>query len=226
MKISGTFTGTGAALSIGIGFIPDWVMVQNITSANMERILWSINSRSLSQIEGLQYKEDSGITATDLAFGEGIAIYRGGVRLSTASTSVLVADPIPDKRKANTAAAPIDTWTLGSAANRTGNWNAECNTSFVGVGSRICVRDNVTHDLRWATVLAITSNGEQANEVTLNEAVPSGSIMFVSGMNDFVGGGAGITTPAGFTINETGDLNVAAEKCFFEAGTYMQVSRN
>ena len=221
MKIvSGTFNGTGAALTIGLGFVPDFVKVFNLESANLEKILFSINSRSLEQIEGIMESFDgTDMISAPLGVGAGIVPYRGGVQLAAASTAILVRDPVTDKRAANTAALPITTWTLGNAGNRTGNFDAQANTTFVGEGSRITV-EGLNGDIRTATVLAIANNGAAANEVTLSEALPSGTILALSGMFDYLGANAGIITPKGFTINEAGNLNVAGEMCRFEAGQY------
>jgi len=39
-KISGTFAATGAALRIGIGFVPDRVKIYNLTDASIPMIEW------------------------------------------------------------------------------------------------------------------------------------------------------------------------------------------
>ncbi len=209
--VSGTFNGTGADLYLCLGFIPDWFEAWTAETTDEERIRWSINSRSLEMISGYSI-DDDGAAAPD-AFGTSIAIYRGGDYISSASTTYLVRDPNPDKRASGTGDV-IDTWTLGNSANRTGNWNAECNTSYVGEGSRINI------DGKWYTVLALTSNGEQANEVTLSEAAPSGEIQALTGMYDFLGASAGIITPAGIFMDSTCTVNSNGELCFFEAGCY------
>lgn len=209
MKLSGTFNGTGAALYLCIGFMPDWVKLWNSETTDEERMVWSRNMRGAELGDGIR-KDDDG-TITPLTVGNGIQIYRGGDVMSAASTTYLV-PTYTDRRDAGTGST-IDTWTLGSTTNRTGNWNDVCNTTYVGEGSLINI------DGKWARITALTSNGEQANEVTLDEALPSGQIYALKGMYDYIGAASGVITPAGFKINDT-TFNSSGELCFFEAGSY------
>lgn len=220
-RITGTFLQQNAALYIGLGFIPDWVKIFSLTTDTKILAEWSVNMRTLAAVEGILRTgdDDQDIDIADLAATEGIAIYRGGDIISSSSTpsttTYLAKDPNPDKRSEGTGVA-IDTWTLGNSTNRTGNWNDVCNTTYVGVGSRICV------DGKWATLTALTSNGEQANEVTLNEALKSGRIHALTGMYDFVAQASGTVTKAGFKISDTTYLlDATSDYLMFEAGTYM-----
>lgn len=219
--ISGTFNGTGAALNVGIGFLPSEVRIRNIENAEDYYIEWSINMRSAECIEGIRLAGDdaAAISRTPLTKGNGIVIYRGGDIMTSASTSYIVEDPDTDKRDAGTGDT-IDTWTLGNATNFTGNWNAECSTTYVGEGSRICV--DAGDGGKWSTVTALTSNGEAANEVTLSEPLKSGKIVALTGMYDWLGAANKKVIPAGFTINET-TLNVSGELCYFEAWNHEKV---
>jgi hypothetical protein len=215
MKTSGTFNGTGAVLYVCCGFKPDWVRIQNIESTSLEAIEWSTSMRSAEIIAGIK---DTGSATTELTLGNGIAHYSGGDLITAASTSYIVKDPSPDKRDAGTAGT-INQWTLGNYTNKTGNWNAECSTTYVGEGSRICIRNLQGYPVMYL-VTAVSSNGEAANEVTLNAAAPSGEILFLSGMYDYIGASAGIVTPAGFILAADSDVNASGEMCMFEAGTY------
>lgn len=216
MRVSGTFnTPSSGDLYICVGFIPDWVVVKNTETTNEETQLWSVNFRSAEMIGGQDIDDDGAVSPVTVAAG--IAPYRGKHLVTSAEATAgtyIAQDPSPDKR-ASGAGAEIDTWTLGSSANRTGNWNAVCSTTYVGEGSRICI------DGLWYTVTAVTSNGEQANEVTLNEAAPSGTIEFIGGMYDFISLTAGKVTPEGFWIDSTAEvLNATGDLSFFECGCY------
>ncbi|MEN6533393.1 MAG: hypothetical protein ABFD89_07000, partial [Bryobacteraceae bacterium] len=208
-KVSGLFVGTGAALTVAIGFIPDIVKVVNLTSATLESITWSKRMALAAVLGGL--KQVSAGTISKLAYGAGISAYRGGVALTADSTSVLVADPAIDKRDAGTLGT-VNGWVLGSAANRTGNFNHGVNTTYVGAGSKVCILDGAGR-AKWYDIVAITNDGDAANEVTLSEAAPSGKVEALYGMYDFIGAKAGIVTPAGFTIDEATDINAAGEVC-------------
>lgn len=215
---SGTFLQQNAAIYFGLGYIPDWVKIYTLTTDTMMKLEWSVNMRSLAAIEGRLMSTMTDADILDLAYGEGVSIYRGGDKITSATTpstlTYLAPETSPDKRAEGTGSA-IDTWTLGSSTNRTGNWNDVCSTTYVGVGSRICV------DGKWATVVALTSDGEAANEVTLNEALKSGDINMLCGMYDYVVQASGTVTKAGFKCSDTSYLlDAATDYMFFEAGTY------
>jgi hypothetical protein len=74
---------------------------------------------------------------------------------------------------------------------------------------------------KWYFVTALTSNGEAANEVTLNEAVNSGPIYALTGMYDYIAITSGNVAPAGFWIDSTSDIVNQATISYFEAGTYV-----
>jgi hypothetical protein len=226
--IAGTFNGTGAAVTICLGFIPDWVKVRNLENSGAHlTVEWSKHMRTAEMSEGLLQSIDIGGNAYSAGTGltranaVGVTIYRGGVYLASASSTILVRDPNPDKRSANVANgyAKIDTWTLGSSSNRTGSWNDECNTTYVGEGSRITIQESGTGLIKTANVVALSSNGEAANEVTLDEAIGSGKILALSGMYDWIGAAANTITPKGFVLSDV-TANVSGEYCMFEAGTY------
>jgi hypothetical protein len=217
--ISGTFKQQNAAMYLGLGFLPDWVRIYALTTDTLMKLEWSINMRTLAAIEGILRSTMTDADFLDLAYGEGVAHYLGGdvITASTtpSTTTYIEQDRTPDKRAVNTGYDAINTWTLGNSTNRTGNWNAECSTTYVGVGSRICVNG------RWATVLALTSNGDQANEVTLNAALPSGVIEFLGPMYDFTTQNSGIVTKAGILISDTTYLlDAATDTLMIEAGIY------
>ena len=223
--VSGTFNGTGSALYVGCGFVPDWVKIRNLESTFPFEIEWSANMRSSEQEEGISLGNATvaaaspGTPLTRLANAAGIAAYLGGTTVTAASTVYLVKDTDPDKRD-NGTGATISTWTLGNSGNRTGNWNDVCNTTFVGEGSRIWVKQDVDQQVRKAVVTALTSNGEAANEVELSLALSTGTVVGLSGMYDYIGAAANTIIPAGFYLASTGTINTSGEMCMFSAGTY------
>jgi hypothetical protein len=218
--IAGTFNGVGSAVNIGLGFIPDFVRVRNNESTSTEMIEWSRHMRAAETLEGVWWGADG--AQTELTVGAGVAIYRGGETAASGNTTKLKKLDSRDQRGANVVNghAAITTWTLGSSANKTGSVNDELNTTRVGEGSVIVIRESASGRIKEAVITALTSNGEQANEVTLSEAVGSGDILFIGPMYDYEACAAGEVTKAGFTINETANINVSGEMCYFEAGTY------
>lgn len=216
----GTFNGTGAALYIGIGFIPDWVWVVNVEDTDCAELRWNIHMERVAETTaGILHHTAAGSLLDPRTIADGgIRPYRGGDVMTSTSTAYLVRDDT-DYRYSTTYGT-IVTWTLGSSTNRTGNWNLEADTTYVGEGSRIYIMEDVGKQCKWAGVNALTSNGEQANEVTLSEAVNSGQVLALTGMYDFRGAASGVKIPAGFSITATSIINESGQYCCFEAGTY------
>lgn len=229
-KVSGMYIGAGtSALYIGLGFVPDEIKLRNIDQAAQEELVWNHQMiRAATAAEGILRTtigaDDTGLTV--LTKGNGVERYWGGDLITTASANyVIPADQVEayagDMRAEGTDGL-IDTWTLGSSANATGNWNAECNTTYVGVGSIITIEETSTGLLKTAGVVALTSNGEAANEVTLSQAIGSGKIRKISYLYSFVNCPAGQKMPAGVKINDTTYVNVATQKCLIEASGFDQ----
>ena len=220
------FASSSTAIYIGLGNRPpDWVNIQNVKSATIEGIRWNRNMRTIECIEGIQYTQAG--TEDELGFGKGIAPYDGCDVVASGNVTQFIHlkdhPSLPwDQRQANVVngAAAITTWTLGSATDRTGKWNAECLTTYVGVGSVIRIREDVTGLTKTAVILAMTSNGEQANEVTLSSAVKSGKILALGPMTDFVLAPAGLTMPAGILLSETANVNADDEAMVIEWGWF------
>jgi hypothetical protein len=220
--VRGIFNGTGAIANIGIGFIPTYVKLWNITEATY---LYQIGEwqkgmfNALKTEEGLTLRvaDDTDADASDLTTAGGIKPYRGG-DVGNGTETYLIADPEPDKR-AKGAGVAIDKWTLDTPANRTGHWNDVCSLTVpnqVGVGSIIKIDSGA--GMREYHVQAITSNGEVADEITLNEAAPSGKIGFLGGIHTWVQCPSGLIVPAGFTIAALAEINTNDEIMVFEAG--------
>lgn len=228
---SGNFNGTGAAVYIGLGFIPDFVKVVAVEDADCGTIVWSINQRAAEQIEGIIYHTAAGILGVPKTVGTGVQPYEGGDTLTaTEQTSVAYGEGVyldedrKDYKAIDVAAGDeIQTWTLGNAGNKTGNFNCDVVGGYIGEGSRIFI-DNAPAlgKGRWYTITALTAGqGVSANEVTLSRAAPSGRVLRVGGMYDYAPLAIGKTTRPGFLLNATAIVNVNDEMQYFEAGVYV-----
>jgi len=220
--VRGVFNGTGAVVNVGLGFVPSYVKVWNITEATQ---LYAIGEwqqemvKALKTNEGLQLSvaDDTDADAADLTVAGGFKPYLGGDVADNTETYI-GKDRSPDKRGSGAGDA-ITTWTLGHSTNRTGNWNAVCCLtvpSQVGVGSEIVINSGAGN--KQYRIQAITSNGEAANEVTLDIAAPTGRIVFLGGIHTFVQVPTSIITEAGFTLAADANINANDEIMVFEAG--------
>lgn len=219
MKLIALFAGTGAVLRLSLGFVPDKVLIRNITSANIEHIDWSRVMESLSAAGGgVKAKENSGAAFTRLASGAGVGVYRGGDKIASGSTAYQVLAELVDgyagDMRAKGTLGLVDKWTLQHAGNRTGKFNVGVNTSLVGVGSVVTIKGK---DYR---IQALSNDGDADNEVTLSEAAPSteaGGVEMITYKHDFVSAPVGMVTNAGIVISEKADVNVSGELCVLEA---------
>jgi hypothetical protein len=206
--IGGHFNGTGAAVYICCGFVPDFVKLWSVEAATVERAEWSVNMVGVLANEGVQLPKGGGANI-DMAKGEGITPYWGGDLLTTTTAGTttygegvyLKWDDRDFRTDPDGTYGTINKWTLGNSTNFTGNWNVECNTTYVGVGSRIKIAG------KWYSITALTSNGESANEVTLSHAPATGVIEAIKGMYSMCPMVANEVTPAGFKINSSTEIN-------------------
>ncbi len=205
---------------ICVGYIPDWVKVYS-SHSNEEMAHWSVHMmRHASTLSGISHDDDGAVSAD--TFETGIQVYRGGETITSANVTANKfygkndLDYSKDVNADSSTYDTIDKWNL--TTGQTGYWNTECNTSYVGVGSRINI------DGKWYVINALTSNGESSGEVTISEsAVASGVIQCITYMYDYAVNAfsAGDISKAGFWIDETSDvLNATSEIAWFECGTY------
>jgi len=220
--VSGTLNGTGAAVYVGIGFIPDSLKVWNLESSTPIYASWNRDMRTADQIGG-SYTTTASLRYT---VGAGLGPYRGGTIAAAANTAYLVPFASAYSGKTNNLVnagtlGKISTWTLGSSDNKTGNFNYGVNTSYIGEGSRvqIVVPGAGVPTVYDVFVTALSNDGDAANEVTLSEAVPSGSVASIGPMYDYVAAVAGAVIPAGFVIYSTA-ISASAEMVSFEASTW------
>lgn len=192
IKVTGTCIATAATLTIGCGFRPDRVKIRNVTDKTELAL-------DVKEVNGSRFGMTvaaAGDKAAAADAAHGVVVYDGEGPLATASTAKMVRDETDRK-------GSITSFTLQNATNKTGKWDAECNTTYVGVGSRMVINGKTY------TVVALTSNGEQDNEVTLDVAPPNTSNVVTKIFNkvDFIGAAAGVPIPAGFQIGASATVN-------------------
>lgn len=222
--IGGTFNGTGAAVYICLGFIPDKVKMRAVEDTDAATLEWDINYRSAEQDNGVVYHTAGGIVPVLLTAGQGIEPYEGGDAMTTTiQTSTANGEGVYLRRdnldyKASDIIAgsdPIDTWTLDTLGSRTGHFNNDVVGTYIGEGSRICI------DGLWYVVEAVAAGqGIAANEVTLSRAAPSGTVEFISNMYDYAPVPIGDVAPAGFKCNKITYINENDELQAIEASIF------
>lgn len=218
-RFSGTMLGTGSLMYVSLGFRPDWVKVTNLTSASAERIHWHwrMAAAGTGMPEGEKFTYGaSSIAWSKLGYGLGIKPWNG-TNLATASAAY-VAPKRFNSAYAGNVQGNAKNWTLGSAANRTGNFDAAIDTALVKAGSVIEIRPSsgFVNPIR-ATILSISNSGSAANEVTLNLPLASGEIANIRYPYDILQAPAGQLGP-GFELAADADVNVASEMVLVEAG--------
>jgi len=218
--IRGTFQGVGAACYLCLGGVPSKLTLWNLsdTTEIIQILDWTKEMRTVAKsFDGnLLTFQAAAIAGSDLAAGAGISAYEGGDTTDGTET-YLGLDREPNKFDKG-AGDPIDTWTLGNVTNKTGNLNAVANITYphkVGIGSLIKIDSGAGVQTR--VITAFTSNGEAANEVTLDYAQPSGKITYLGGIFTFVQMTSGLVAPKGVYIQETAAINVDSEIVAFEA---------
>lgn len=235
MKVMATFNGTGAGVYLCLGFLPDAGELRAIEDADEAFVVYSKGMRGAEQSDGVYYVGSSGALQTAAATaGTYLQPYYGNDLLTAAlQTSVGYGEGVylgwdqTGDYKANAtygyATVPLTTWTLGSAANRTGNANGDSISSGnrIGEGSRITIRETSTGLVKTATVESWTAGqGVSANEITLSVAIQSGTIQRISGMYDLIPIAVGKVTPAGYYCAGSTGVNVNDEIQMIVAESY------
>ena len=230
-----SFLGSGAARNIGLGFIPDFVKIRNVTDAALCELTWDRGLMgSVVAYEGLVATiASSHWDTTLLTKGLGIVPYLGGDRITAAAATNLLAvdqivgtmaNPYPpyagDMRGKGTAGT-VTGWTLDTPANRTGHFNVAVDTGSVGVGSRVRIGG------LWYSIVAFTGTGAAADNVTLNASAPtspqgtvSPGVDYITFMYDLYFAAVGMKMPAGIVLNEVTLVNASGKLCVLEAGIY------
>lgn len=214
---AGKAFGSGAIMTVGLGFVPDWVRVRNLAS-DIPEIYWDKHmAANTTHPEGIKSTLSSTTPViAKLTAGLGITPYAGGDPVTAVSDAFIVPlEFLPaayhgDQRGKGT--GTVTAWTLGSSGNRTGNFNQGVDTTYVGVGSVVWI-DGVPY-----TVQALSNDGDAANEVTLDRAAPSGVVERITFKADLYNAPLGLIMPAGFVLAADTDVNVDSERVLIEAG--------
>ena len=236
--LSAKFHGTGAAVYICCGFVPDAVKLVNV-ELNTPCFLWwnrLMADDSQLSIEGILRDEDGG-ALLDLAQGEGIQPFYGhggNVLTSTQAGTTTYGEGVylkedrKDYRYSQTrtpagdaASEDIVKWTSDGAASYTGYFNEDVVGTYIGPGSPIII------DGKMYMISALTAGqGEATTEVTLNVAGVPGSSRTGKGQVQFIGGKygykpmvAGEFAKPGFLCNDT-TLNANGNMIVFDAWTW------
>jgi hypothetical protein len=235
MKVAGTFNGTGAAVYICCGFVPDYVRIISLEDGDIPQLEWFKQMRAAEMSHGLHLVESTSATQQDArtAGDGGILPYPGGDLLTTITqTSVGYGEGVylgwDHKNYAldeqyGYASDPLITWTLDTLGNRTGHANDDsiATVARIGEGSLILIEEDSTKRFKWATVeVWAAGNGAGDDEITLSEAVASGKIHFISGMYSMAPIPVGNVAPAGFKVEMTSDLNANDEIQMFIAESF------
>jgi len=215
-KVGGTFNGTGTAIYLCLGFIPDEIHIQNFETSNDYELVWNRNMwRSGEFVEGMQVHTGSTYRQiTAQTKGTNIQPYYGGTTLtSTDAGTTTYGEGVylePDNRDyrqysgnsphglGDAVATDIDTWTLDSASNYAGHFNEDVNGTYIGEGSVIQI------DGKLYSIMSVSAGtGEAASEVVLSYSAPSGSIEKIGGMYSMRPMVAGQVTKDGLYIANT-----------------------
>lgn len=217
-RVTGQFNGTGAAVYLCIGAIPNYVRLINIeVSTNPNWAEWYRDMVGQVLAYGGIYCTGSTGAYTKLTT-KGIFPYEGGELLtSTNQTDVdygggvylgwddknYQADPHYGPASATT---PINKWTLGSSTNRTGNFNTTgVSGNKILIGSIIRIKEDSTGLVKEAGITALTSATafSTANYVELSRAIGTGAITFIGGGYQLSPIALGKYTPAGVYVADT-----------------------
>uniref|UniRef100_A0A6M3J650 Uncharacterized protein n=1 Tax=viral metagenome TaxID=1070528 RepID=A0A6M3J650_9ZZZZ len=236
--IHGHFEGTGAALYLQLGAVPDEIEIWNLDGATPDTFIWNkMMGSNILTVEGIT-RIGSGGAVTDEVFGAGISPYYGGDLLTTSNQSnttygggVYIERDDKDYRyftdsaagiSGDAATTTIDTWTLDTAATPKGHFNGDVTGTYIGPGSLIRVVDTKgkgsgKHTYEAFIVALTAGQGVSSDEVTLSWAIPSGRVDFIGGMYGYKPSTVGTVTKAGIKLNMTTPLNVDGEHHAFRA---------
>lgn len=228
--ISGRYNGTGAAVYIELGFIPDKVLIRATEDTDACTVEWSRNFGSAEQVDGIVVHTASGLVPVLKTAGAGIQPYEGGELLTASNqTSTTYGEGVylsrddTDYRSVDVSGDAIDTWTLDTTGNRTGHFNNDVVGTYIGEGSIIVIdaARNGLGNAKETMIEAVTAGqGITADEVTLSRSLASGQVLRITGKYGFKPTAIGSTTKAGFKQNLTSIANVNDEMQYFEAWSF------
>jgi hypothetical protein len=217
-KISAILVGTGAAVNIGLGFVPDRVQASNLSAASLPTLEWARGDRATTVApEGLySYQAGDYLCRLLLGAAAGVKPYVAAGAIADGTASYLVRADLVEAFRGDMRAKTgtlVSGWTLEHTANKTGKFNAGVDTTYVGVGSQVCIGG------QWATIIAITNDGDATNEVTLDTALPTGTVEKILYKSGFATAPAGTLMPDGITLSDT-SVNASGALVRLEASQY------
>ena len=227
MKVSFLLLGSGAARNIGLGFLPDYASLRNITDATQDLLQWNIRMQAAALTpEGVRTSITGGagaVVGASLVKGAGLSLYAGGDRVTAATAANVVPTDLlalykGDMRSKGTAGT-VNLFSLDTAANATGHFNLAVDPNYVGVGSLITFK-LANRSFATRRITAMANSGAAANEVTLNASVPTSEIVAISFKYELYNADAGLVMPAGLALAETANVNVSGKLLVLEAGTF------
>lgn len=151
-KVIGTIKATGALMKVGLGFKPRRLTILNAATRNELHV----SEDAIDAPNGITVAALDGVRAKAANAAAGVVAYDGNSRLNAPATNEFVEDTV-------NYLGEITRFTLGSVANKTGNFNAGVDTGKVGVGSKVTIGREIL------TITALANDGDAANEVTLNK---------------------------------------------------------
>ena len=213
--------GTAATLTLGLGYIPSRVLIENLTDRTA--LEWGPDNL---HVAANRYGVSIAAAGTRGAVGaavNGIVPYAGGDKMTAASTQYVVRNMADQKAVDVAAGLAVSSFTIDTAANYTGHFNCDVTGATIGPGSRI----TFSGDGKVYRITALTAGqGIASDEVTLdaNPCANGGTVKYVSKiwpMFDYRGAAAGKVIPAGIevgasaTVNDT-DGDVLRVSCWVE----------
>lgn len=211
-QIRGIYMGLGTgAMKIGLGFVPSEVRILRLGAAvaTAFETRWDANMLRAALARNGGLVRSNATTFVGLADTAGIKPYLGGDTVTAATLAHQIERNAVAAYRGNLRGA-ITKWTLGSAANRTGSFDAGLDTAPCGVGSTVVIQAASNGKTYEARIAALTNDGDAANEVTLDQAVPSGTVIHVGCAWDWVAAPVGTVMPAGIEITDVTYANLAS----------------
>ncbi|MEI7879851.1 MAG: hypothetical protein WCI95_03140 [bacterium] len=211
MKYMGIIKATTATLNVGLGFIPRKVRVTNLTDLTEHLYATDMRAGVLAETHYGISRAKAGDLAAVTTAAAGIVPYVGGTLLTADSTTCLERNDKDMRVDGATSTTAISTFTVGSVANKTGNFNVDVSSSgVVGAGSVIIIKG-----VEYYIVAVVTdgSTGGGANEVTLSDlpaGAVAGSVFAIDKIRsrfDLIGAKSGKVTLPGITIGASATVN-------------------
>ena len=207
--VAGTIDGHGARMYIGVGFVPDEVLLK-VQEGRYEDGVWI---RNATEIVTTQY----GFSRVSASFAvltatTGFLPYYGGDTIVTASEVYKMRDQDADKK------GNITTWETTTASTFKGKFDVVYTSTLT---NPIAAGSVMILDGREYKITAFTADGEDDDDVTLDRTPPTvtGVIGSITGAYSFIATPVGYTMPAGFSIG-TGLCNADGDYIWFKAIKY------